>query len=663
MGVADELCNELFRWIEQQEQCADHLMALATELEEMREVMTTGQLVGNTATVLGSATLVGTGIATLLTGGLAAPLLVAAAGITVGAGTATSLTLSLVEKWKSSKTMKNAEKTADQITQIQNNIERHQKKLQKECESQGFKESSSDDVQCEITARILRAMAKRSGRDLPLTRLRHLLRSDGMYTHYRYPEFNPDIAFFCTVSSLLAFLGYSAVFLKTAATKGQKYYTPLFVTATEGMAALSLKAVLKGTGQVTGGIFGLMFTVPDLINNCEELIKNKHQTEASTFLKTKANEIREAVKKLKKQLNELQEMLNQIPETECHIDLAQEMFGSQIYTRGTICMEYKQTRKQDRKTQRFILLCTKDIGVTEYGSTGKNKSGDNKNKRQKKATSTEDRYLNQQSKSAIQRKPAFQWKPPHKSKSKVKEFQFRLPKIMMSNVRSLPNKVEELEEMMEDVENFNFDLMFFTETWLNRNSPSISLEGYTSYRVDRDARLTQKRRGGGLIMLVNEDWATDVEVENIMITRDYELMVVSVIPHDHPEGAPPLTFIHVYIPPGPNSTQAANDIAGFYYDVLEKYPGGPVFLLGDFNRCDITHLLDLEQYVTCPTRCNNTLDKCYGNVPGAYRSECSPPLGRSDHNVIHLIPKDKSDKSHPSKDEKCTHDNTKPRKQ
>ncbi|KAF4116519.1 uncharacterized protein LOC131537087 isoform X2 [Onychostoma macrolepis] len=656
MGVADELCDELFRWIYQQEKCADDLEALATELEEMREVMTTGQLVGNTATVLGSATLVGTGIATFLTGGLAAPLLAAAAGITVGAGTATSLTLSLVEKWKSSKKMENAEKTTNKIKQIQNNIERLQKKLQKECESEGFKASSSDDVECEITVRILRAMGKRSGRDLPLSRLRHLFSIDGMYTHHRY-GFHPDIAFFCTVSSLVTFLGYSAVFLKTAATKGQKYYTPLFVKATEGMVDLSIKAVLKGTGQAAGGIFGLILTVPDLIDNCEELIKNKHQTEASKFLKTKAKEIRETAKKFKKPLNELQEMLSQIPEIECHIDLAQEMFGSQIYTQGTICVEYKQTQKQDRKTQRFIFLCTKDIGVTKYGSTCKDKSGNNKNKRQKKkATSTEDRYLNQE------RKTAFLRKPPHKSKTKVKEFQFRLPKIMMSNVRSLPNKIEELEEMMEDAENFNSDLMFFTETWLNRNSPSISLEGYMSYKVDRDARLTQKHRGGGLIMLVNEVWATDVEVENIMITRDYELMVVSIIPNEHPEGAPPLTFIHVYIP-GPNITQAATDIAGIYYDALEKYPGGPVFLLGDFNRCDITHLLDLEQYVTCPTRYSNTLDKCYGNVPGAYRSVCRPPLGRSDHNVIHLIPKKKSDESDPSKDEKCTHDKTKPRKQ
>ncbi|XP_058614473.1 uncharacterized protein LOC131528995 [Onychostoma macrolepis] len=349
-------------------------------------------------------------------------------------------------------------------------------------------------------------------------------------------------------------------------------------------------------------------------------------------------------------------MLEQIPEMECHIDLALEMFESQTYTRGTICMEYKQTQKQDRKTQKFILLCTKDIGVTKHGSTGKDKSGDNKNKRQKKATSTEDsrRTLN-----LNQQKKPDQKKTPNKSKTKVKELKFCLPKIMLSNVRSISNKEEEFKKMLEDVE--NCDMICITETWMNSDSSRIDMPGYKTLWADRDPRLTQKHRGGGLMMLVNEAWATDVQVENIMQTPNYELMVVSIIPHNHPEGAPPLTFILVYIPPGAKKTQAAIVIADFYYRALEKY-GGPVFLLGDFNHCNFDHL-GLEQYVTCKTRKENTLDKCYGNVKGAYRSECRPPVGRSDHNVILLIPKDKSDESDSSEDEKCMHEKTKPRKQ
>ncbi len=47
----------------------------------------------------------------------------------------------------------------------------------------------------------------------------------------------------------------------------------------------------------------------------------------------------------------------------------------------------------------------------------------------------------------------------------------------------------------------------------------------------------------------------------------------------------------------------------------------------------------LQQYIDCPTRISQTLDQCNGNIPNAYnKAEPRPPLGKSDHNVIHLLP-------------------------
>ncbi|KAK3563339.1 hypothetical protein QTP86_021818, partial [Hemibagrus guttatus] len=285
MGVEDELCDELYRWMNKQEECADHLKDLAKELEEMREVMTAGQLVGNTATVLGSAALIGTGIATFMTGDLAAPLLVTAASLTVGAGTVTSLACTLLENWKSSEKMKNAQKTAEQIEKICKNIERLQEKLSEECKSQDL---SSNEVQCKITARILRAMAKRSGRDLPLSRLIRLLTTIDTRSCL---QFVLSAHFFTTVGTLLGVLGVSLA--KIVAKNGGKY------------ASNAMKTVLKGTGQVAGGALVLAFTLPELIDNCEKLVKNKHETEASRYLRTKAGEMRDAVKKVKNLLTEL----------------------------------------------------------------------------------------------------------------------------------------------------------------------------------------------------------------------------------------------------------------------------------------------------------------------------------------------------------------------
>lgn len=53
------------------------------------------------------------------------------------------------------------------------------------------------------------------------------------------------------------------------------------------------------------------------------------------------------------------------------------------------------------------------------------------------------------------------------------------------------------------------------------------------------------------------------------------------------------------------------------------------------NLCDLSsYLPTLHQYVDCPI-----LDKCFGNIVDGYRAVCRPPLGRSDHNIIHLLPK------------------------
>ena len=65
--------------------------------------------------------------------------------------------------------------------------------------------------------------------------------------------------------------------------------------------------------------------------------------------------------------------------------------------------------------------------------------------------------------------------------------------------------------------------------------------------------------------------------------------------------------------------------------------------MGDFNHYTVgTSLLTLHQYVTCPTRNNKTLDICCGHGKDGYKSSALPPLGDSDHSMVHLIPKYKS---------------------
>lgn len=95
----------------------------------------------------------------------------------------------------------------------------------------------------------------------------------------------------------------------------------------------------------------------------------------------------------------------------------------------------------------------------------------------------------------------------------------------------------------------------------------------------------------------------------------------------------------IYIPPGANTNAAAELAAQNIHVMLNKYPEAPVFIMGDFNSCKLDSVLpSFEQYVDSPTRKNNVLDLCYGNINNAYTARVQPPLGSADHNIVFLLP-------------------------
>ena len=114
---------------------------------------------------------------------------------------------------------------------------------------------------------------------------------------------------------------------------------------------------------------------------------------------------------------------------------------------------------------------------------------------------------------------------------------------------------------------------------------------------------------------------------------------VSFRPHYLPRELGQVMAILVYIP-GPDDTGAAERVTECYNRRISRSIDQAVYVLRDFNSCDITSLLpDLSQSVTCPTRFNKTIDLCYSNIPYAFRALCRPALGQLNHNVIHLVPK------------------------
>ena len=100
-----------------------------------------------------------------------------------------------------------------------------------------------------------------------------------------------------------------------------------------------------------------------------------------------------------------------------------------------------------------------------------------------------------------------------------------------------------------------------------------------------------------------------------------------------------VTVVYAAVYDSTSAARAGKAIAAAVRDLQLISADAPCFVVGDFNHCDLRKALHpFRQFVTCPTREKNTTDLCYGNVPRAYKSVSLPPVGKSDHNAIHLIP-------------------------
>ncbi len=94
-----------------------------------------------------------------------------------------------------------------------------------------------------------------------------------------------------------------------------------------------------------------------------------------------------------------------------------------------------------------------------------------------------------------------------------------LPSIHLANLRSLPNKMDELLLLsLTNKEFSNSASLCFTETWLNDTIPdsTLPLTIFQLIRADREAESTGKSRGSRTCFYINESWCIDVTVLKMM---------------------------------------------------------------------------------------------------------------------------------------------------
>ncbi|KAI3355795.1 hypothetical protein L3Q82_004356 [Scortum barcoo] len=108
-----------------------------------------------------------------------------------------------------------------------------------------------------------------------------------------------------------------------------------------------------------------------------------------------------------------------------------------------------------------------------------------------------------------------------------------LPSILLANVQSLDNKLDELRSRMafqRDIKNCN--VLVFTETWLDPSIPDSAIvsEGLSIHRQDRTIN-SGKSKGGGVCFMVNNKWCSDVEVISTGCSPDLEHLMIRCRPY------------------------------------------------------------------------------------------------------------------------------------
>ncbi|KAK0147812.1 hypothetical protein N1851_012502 [Merluccius polli] len=195
-----------------------------------------------------------------------------------------------------------------------------------------------------------------------------------------------------------------------------------------------------------------------------------------------------------------------------------------------------------------------------------------------------------------------------------------LPSIVLANVRSLDNKLDELQLLRSSQRTVRECCVFvFTETWLNNIPDSaIQLDRLTCYRADRALINGGKTRGSSVCVYIRDAWCQDAVVVCRHCSPLAEFMIIKCRPFYLPREFSAILLVAVYIPPSGNNNDRDKAMSELYSAISDQQtaqPDGLLIVAG-----------------------NNTLDLVYTTLRGAYKASPLPHLGASDHTTVMLMP-------------------------
>jgi hypothetical protein len=203
---------------------------------------------------------------------------------------------------------------------------------------------------------------------------------------------------------------------------------------------------------------------------------------------------------------------------------------------------------------------------------------------------------------------------------------------MLSNVMSLVPKIDEVNEFIIRNE---INLALITETWLKESVSDsvIDIPNFTLLRRDRTSQ-----NHGGVCAYIRESQYKYKRLDDLNCCDDHECLWIYLRPTRLPRGFTCIIIAVIYHPPGADGKLFQDHLFQTLTLVESKYPNCGIIITGDFNRLNVTRLLNhfrLKQIVKIPTRNDATLDLILTNMHKFYNPpQGYPGFGLSDHNTI-----------------------------
>ncbi len=219
-----------------------------------------------------------------------------------------------------------------------------------------------------------------------------------------------------------------------------------------------------------------------------------------------------------------------------------------------------------------------------------------------------------------------------------------LPSILLANVQSLENKMDDLRariSFQRDIRDCN--IFCLTETWLTPTVPDTAVtpsDNFSVLRMDRTAE-AGKNKGGGVCFFINKKWCDPRNISILSRSCSPHLEHLSIIcrPFYLPREFTSVLVSAVYIPPQADTSVALSNLHDEISGYINKHPDAACIIAGDFNKANLKKVLpNFHQHISCPTRGLNTLDHCYTPLNNAYKAHSLPAFGKSDHVAIFLTP-------------------------